>query len=95
MPGEIQGKVVEITPSGGLVTDIAADQLREAPTDESVIVSCDEHETSGIFSADHKQPEATFLAFLGPRGVLELDIVGIGAGPLLGIRVGEKVVVKW
>ena len=95
MPGKIQGKVVAITAAGGLVTDISAEQLRGAPTDESVLVSCDEHETCGIFPTDHGQPEATFLAYLGPSGALELDIVGVGAAPMLGVRVGEKVVVKW
>ena len=95
MPGKIQGKVVAITEAGALVTDITADQLKETPTDESVLVACDEHETCGIYPANHGQPKATFLAFLGPTGFLQLDIVGVGAGPMLGIRVGEKVVVKW
>lgn len=95
MPGKIQGKVVAITPAGALVTDITAEQLKAAPTDESVLVACDEHETCGIFPTDHGQPEATFLAYLGPGGCLELDIVGVGAGPMLGVRVGETVVVKW
>ena len=95
VPGKIEGKVVAITDSGALVTDISAQDLRAAPTDESVLVSCDEHETCGIYQADHNQPEATFLAYIGVRGVLELDIVGVGAGPMLGIRVGHPVVVKW
>lgn len=95
MPGKIQGKVVAITAAGALVTDITAEQLRVAPTDQSVMVSCDEHETCGIYPADHGQPEATFLAFVGITGVLQLDIVGVGAGPMLGIRVGEKVTVTW
>ena len=65
MSGKIEGKVVEITPSGSLVTDISAAQLQETPRDESVIVACDEHETSGIFPAEHGQPEATFRVIDG------------------------------
>jgi hypothetical protein len=95
VPGKIQGKVVAITESGALVTDISAAALREAPTDESVLVSCDEHETCGIYPAEHGQPDSTFLAYIGPRDCLELDIVGVGAGPMLGIRVGQSVTVKW
>lgn len=95
MSGKIEGKIVAITESGGLVTDISAEQLRSAPRDESVLVSCDEHETCGIYPAEHGQPEATFLAYINSNGVLELDIVGVGAAPMLGIRVGQAVVVKW
>lgn len=95
MPGRIEGTVTSISDTGNLVTDITADRLRDAPRDESVSVRCDEHETQGIFTPDHQQPESTFLAMLGANGHLELEIVGVDASIMLGIRVGEKVLVKW
>ena len=87
--------MVSVTEAGNLVTDITAEQLRDAPRDESVAVRCDEHETCGIFGRDHGEPESTFLAILDPAGALELEIVGDSASLMLGIRVGEKVVVEW
>jgi S-adenosylmethionine hydrolase len=95
VPGKIEGTVISISETGNLVTDITADHLRDAPRDETVAIRCDEHETQGIFTPDHQEPEATFLAVLGPDGRLELEIVGVSASMMLGIRVGEKVVVKW
>ena len=60
-----------------------------------MFVSCDEHETTGIFGLDHGQPEMTLLAVIGESGNLELAIVGESARIMLGIDVGEKVVVSW
>ena len=37
----------------------------------------------------------TLLAVVGSNGQLELEIVGDSAKLMLGVRVGEKVVVKW
>jgi S-adenosylmethionine hydrolase len=37
----------------------------------------------------------TLLALVGGSGKLELEIVGDSAKIMLGVRVGEKVVVKW
>jgi S-adenosylmethionine hydrolase len=91
----IEGKVVAITADGDLVTDITSQQLEGVPRDERVRVCCDEHETVGIFSPDHGEPDSTFLALIGDAGTLELAIVGLSAGDMLGIRVGEKVVVEW
>ena len=51
--------------------------------------------TQGIFAPEHTEPEMTFLALLGDRGTLELEIVGDNASLMLGIRAGEKVVVHW
>lgn len=95
MPGKIEGVVASISDSGNLVTDITAAQLRDAPRDESVTVRCDEHETIGIYGLEHKEPEMTLLALVGKSGNLELEIVGDSAKIMLGVRVGEKVVVKW
>lgn len=95
MPEQIEGTIVSINAAGNLVTSITAEQLRGVPTDESVTVCCDEHETIGIFPLDHDQPESTLLALIGKGGRLELAIVGISASAMLSIRVGEKVLVKW
>ena len=95
MPSQISGTVVEISPSGDLITDISADRLRGVPRDERVTVRCDEHETQGIFDAGHSEPACTFLALLSERGVLELVIVGDSAAIMLGVRRGEAVTVTW
>lgn len=92
---KIEGKVVAIEPSGNLRTDIAVDRLRGAPTDDRVKVCCDEHETTGLFPLEHGQPPMTLLALIGASGFLELCIVGDSAAIMLGVRVGEGVVVEW
>lgn len=95
MARKIEGKVVSITAGGNLVTDIPCASLAESPRDGSVTIRCDEHETVGLFSADHGEPEFSFLALLGESGYLELTIVGDSAKIMLGIRVGERVSVQW
>ena len=80
---------------GNLVTDIPCAALAEAPRDCSVTVRCDEHETVGLFTAGHSEPEMSFLALLGDSGFLELTIVGDSAKIMLGVRVGERVSVQW
>ena len=95
MPGKIEGQVTEVLGSGDLVTDISAEQLRPAPTDERVMISCDEHETAGIYAQDHNQPPMTYLAILADDGFLRLTIVGDSAKDLLGIAKGTPVVVRW
>jgi len=96
MPGgRVEGKVVSVTEAGNLVTDITADQLRNAPRTEQTVIRCDEHETRGLFSPDHQEPASTFLALLNPAGQLELTIVGDSARDMLGIRPGVGVVVEW
>jgi S-adenosylmethionine hydrolase len=93
--GKIEGTVVAISEAGNLITDISAEQLADVPRNDSVSVSCDEHETIGIFPAEHQEPPMTLLALVGGSGKLELEIVGDSAKIMLGVRVGEKVVVKW
>ena len=95
MAGKIEGKIVAYGESGNLVTDIANDRLRGAPTGQSVTITCDEHETVGIFPADHPEEPCTLMAILGPSGCLELTIVGDSAKIMLGVALGEKVVVQW
>jgi S-adenosylmethionine hydrolase len=95
VPGTIEGKVVAYGPEGNLVTDIPHAQLDAAPRDTSVSIRCDEHETVGLFSPGHREPEMSLLALLAPSGFLELTIVGDSAKIMLGVRVGEKVVIAW
>ena len=95
MPGQIIGKIIGFTQQGNLVSDITAEQLRQAPHDESVVIRCDEHETNGLFDKDHKQPEATLIAIVGPTGKLELEIVGDSAKIMLGVPIGEAIEVRW
>jgi S-adenosylmethionine hydrolase len=94
VPGQIDGKIVGYSESGNLVSDISHDQLREVPR-EGVAVACDEHETIGIFPADHPEQPFTLMAILGSSGFLEMTIVGESAKAMLGVRIGERIVVKW
>ena len=86
---------MSVRDSGDVVTSIHADQLAQAPRDERVTIDCDGHVTAGIFSAEHDQPEMTFLAFLNHDGQLELSLVGDSAAKFLGFRTGARVTVKW
>jgi S-adenosylmethionine hydrolase len=95
MPGKIEGTVVAYSESGNLVTDIPNDRLRDVPRSDSVTVTCDEHQTVGIYAADHSEEPFTLMAILGPGGALEITIVGESAKGMLGVKLGEKVVVKW
>jgi len=93
--GRIEGTVTSISESGNLVTDIAADQLADVPRGDQVTVRCDEHETLGIFDANHEQPPFTLIALIGSSGCLELEIVTDSAKIMLGVSKGEKVDVVW
>jgi S-adenosylmethionine hydrolase len=95
MPGKIEGKVVAYSESGNLVTDIANDRLRDVPHSSGVTVTCDEHQTVGIYAADHPEEPFTLMAILGSSGALEITIIGESAKSMLGVPLGEKVVVKW
>ncbi len=95
MPGNVQGQIVSFTPEGQAITDIPVDRLNSAPRDISCTTHCDEHHTAGLFPPNHTEPNFTFLAILGEGGFLELVIVGDSAKIMLGLRVGDKVSVKW
>ena len=95
MAGKLEGKVVAVDESGNLVTDIPVQRLQGIPTDDRVTVKCDGHATSGIFPADHDQPEMTLLAMQGQSGFLEIALVGASAGEFLGIGIGTTVWVTW
>jgi len=95
VPGKIEGKIVSVSEQGNLVTDIPCAALAAAPRDGTVSIHCDEHETVGLFSPGHSEPEMSFLALLADGGFLELTIVGDSAKMMLGIRPGERVSVQW
>jgi S-adenosyl-L-methionine hydrolase (adenosine-forming) len=95
LPNKIVGQVRSIDSFGNLVTDITSDMLAGAPTDESVQIHCDEHETQGIFRTYSDQPEMTLMALVGSSGFLELAIVGDSAALMLGVGVGTPVTIKW
>ncbi|MFM7843614.1 MAG: SAM hydroxide adenosyltransferase [Planctomycetota bacterium] len=95
MPGRITGKVVAVGAMGDLITDIAVSLLADAPRDERTTVTCDEHQTVGLFGVDHSEPPMTLIALLGASGFLELVIVEESARMMLGIRPGEAVQVEW
>jgi S-adenosylmethionine hydrolase len=95
LSGQIEGEIVSYSESGNLVSDIAHERLREVVRAAGVSIACDEHETIGIYPADHHEEPLTLMAILGKSGCLELTIVGESAKAMLGVRVGEKVVVKW
>ncbi len=95
MAHKIEGQVVSISEQGNLVTDIPCAALAAAPRDSAVSIRCDEHETVGLFTSGHSEPEMSFLALLGDSGCLELTIVGDSAKVMLGIRLGEPVSVQW
>jgi S-adenosylmethionine hydrolase len=95
VPGKIEGTVVAYGPTGNLVTDIPHDRLKGAPAGDGVKITCDEHETVGIFPADHKEQPCTLMAILGESGFLELTIVGDSAKIMLGVPLKERLDVKW
>ncbi len=95
MPTKIQGKVVDVSDTGDLLTDIDASKLASAPRDESVrILVDDEHETFGLFGDDHQQPAMTLIAILADSN-LKLHLVGDSATMMLGVRSGANVEVRW
>jgi S-adenosylmethionine hydrolase len=95
VPGKIEGKIAAYGPTGNLVTDIPNDRLKAVPPGNSAKVICDEHETIGIYPADHQEEPMTLMAVLGQGGFLELTIIGDSAKAMLSVPLNEKVVVKW
>lgn len=91
----LKGRIVSVTESGDLVTDIAVGDLNGTPRDERVSVTCEGHVTSGIYPTDHAQPEMTFVAFEGVNGFLQLSLVGDDASRFLGLKSGHEVQLKW
>lgn len=95
MAKRIEGTVAQISESGSLVTDISVDTVAQVPHGETTVVKFGDHETYGLFPTEHDQPDATMVASLGGSGFVEIEIVGIPLAEMLGIRIGEKVLIKW
>lgn len=95
LPRTIKGSVESIDSFGNLITDVTEQMLADVPRDERVRITCDEHETLGIFRTYSDQPPATLMALVGSHGKLELAIVGDSAAAMLGIRTGMPVKVSW
>ncbi len=95
MAQRIEGTVVAIKDDGSLVSDITADRLADAPKGEQTTIMCGGHETQCLLDADHNEPESTLLAMIGASGHLEITIDGMNLSEMLGLKVGETIVVKW
>lgn len=95
MARSVEGQVVEIDSFGNLITNITEEKLAGVPTDESVTIHCDDHETHGIFLTYSDQPAMTLIALVGSGGRLELAIVEESAAAMLGIQVGTPVRINW
>ena len=91
----VEGSVARIGESGQLISDITDEQLENTPRDGDTLVRFGGHETQGLFSADHGQPESTMVAYVGEGGSLEIEIVGVSLSDMLGIKAGEKISVSW
>ena len=94
MAGKLEGTVASATDSGDMLTDITPEQLADVPRDERTAVSCGGHQTIGLHACDHNEPEMTFLAIVDDDG-LRLTIVGESAQAMLGLSIGDAVVVEW
>jgi S-adenosyl-L-methionine hydrolase (adenosine-forming) len=95
VPNRIDGEVIEVDSFGNLVTNITRAMLDGVPTNDSVVISCDDHETMGIFATFSDQPPMTLMAHVGSTGRLELAIVDENASAMLGVKVGAPVRVSW
>jgi S-adenosylmethionine hydrolase len=92
---QIDGEVIEVDSFGNLITNITREMLAGAPTDESVSITCDEHQTQGLFTTYSDQPPMTLVALIGSGGKLELAIVDDNASLMLGVKRGAPVRVSW
>jgi S-adenosylmethionine hydrolase len=95
MANSIRGEVIAVDSFGNLITNITREMLAGVPTDESVTVRCDEHETCCIFTTYADQPPMTLVALVGSNDQLEIAIVEENASLMLGVRVGAPVEVCW
>ena len=91
----ITGEVTAVDSFGNLITNVTREMLAGVPTDETVGVFCDEHETRGIFRTYADQPPMTLIALVGSNDCLEIAIVDDSAAIMLGVGVGAPVEVRW
>lgn len=89
MAAKITGSVVDISPSGDLITDLTAERLVGiGHSEETKIVVDDEFETFGIYGPEHQQPEMTLIAILEDGQPLRLHLVSDSASMMLGVKKG-------
>ena len=89
------GVVTQVGDDGRLVTDIDLAQVTAAVGNTETKVQFAGHETIGLFEEKHGQPEGTMVASIGASGHVEIEIVGMSLGGMLGIGVDTEVKVKW
>ena len=94
MSKTIEGSVEKIGESGNLITGISIDAVADLAADDSVKIKFGGHETHGVHPTEHEQPIGTLVASRGQSGYLEIEIVGISIAEMLGIKVGEAVVIQ-
>lgn len=96
MATKIHGKIVQVSDDGDLITDISEAQLAgvSRTTDTKVVVD-NEHETYGLFDANHNQPSMTLVAIVEPERPLRLHLVSDSASMMLGVTKGASVEVRW
>lgn len=96
MATKIHGKIVQVSDDGDLITDISEAQLAgvSRTTDTKIVVD-NEHETYGLFDANHNQPSMTLVAIVEPERPLRLHLVSDSASMMLGVTKGASVEVRW
>jgi S-adenosyl-L-methionine hydrolase (adenosine-forming) len=95
VPNRIEGEVIEVDSFGNLITNISRAMLDHVPRGDAVLITCEDHETQGIFATFSDQPPMTLMAHVGSTGRLELAIVDENASAMLGVKVGAPVCVSW
>lgn len=96
MSRRIQGKVVEVSTDGDLITDIAQGAWKDIPrSPETRVLVDEEHETIGLFGSDHQQPAMTLIAIADGQEPLKLHLVEDSAAMMLGVRPGAPVEIRW
>lgn len=91
----LEGCVESISSAGDLITDISVQGAQEAPNLHEVKIQVGPHETIGIYTPDHNEPDGTLIAIQNAEGLIEVGITGMNISEMLGIQVGEKVTLSW
>lgn len=91
----IDGHITSIDSFGNLSTNITQKMLDAIPSDATITTTCEEHQTFGIFANYADQPAQTLIALVRSGNELELAIVNGTAAEMLGVNIGDKVVITW
>ncbi|MCU0711644.1 MAG: adenosylmethionine-8-amino-7-oxononanoate aminotransferase [Pirellula sp.] len=95
MAARLVGSIVDISPSGDLVTDLTHAQLTALGYNtETKVVVDEEFETIGIYGENHEQPEMTLIAILSESSPLRLCLVSDSASMMLGVKKGARVEIR-